>query len=90
MKNKIASSPQNTYYKRPMKKQYTVITHTPELNLYSSTFAVAENKEEAIKRALSEIYGSVYDEQPTKKQLEEFEEEVIGVIEGSVQIDFLG
>jgi hypothetical protein len=73
-----------------MKKQYTVITHTPELGLYSSTFAVAENKEEAINRALSEIYGSVYDEQPTKEQLEEFDEEVIGVIEGSVQIDFLG
>ena len=28
--------------------------------------------------------------QQSKKQLEEFDEEVIGVIEESVQIDFLG
>lgn len=73
-----------------MKQNYTIITHTPECGLYSSTFVVAENKEEAITRALSDIYGSVYDEQPTKEQLESFDEEVIGVIEGNVQIDFLG
>ena len=73
-----------------MKQNYTVITHSPECGLYSSTFAVAENKDEAITRALSEIYGSVYDEQPTKEQLEEFDEEVVGVIEGNVHIDFLG
>ena len=73
-----------------MKNEYTIITYSPEVGIYSSTFAVAENKEEAINRALSEIYGSVYDEQPTKEDLENFDEEVIGVIEGSVQIDFLG
>ena len=71
-----------------MKQNYTVITRTPEFDFYSSTFVVAANKKEAITRALSEIYGSTYDKQPTKDELEEFDEEVIGVIEGNVQIDF--
>ena len=69
-------------------QNYTVITHSPEVGIYSSTYVVAENKEEAIKRALSDIYGSVYDELPTKKDLENFDEEVVGVIEGNVRVDF--
>jgi hypothetical protein len=73
-----------------MKQNYTVITHAPEVGIYSSTYVVAENKEEAIKRALSDIYGSVYDELPTKKDLENFDEEVVGVIEGNVRVDFSG
>lgn len=71
-----------------MKQNYTIITRSPEFGFYSATYVVAENKEEAITRALSDIYGSAFDEQPTKEQLENFDEEVVGVIEGNVKVDF--
>ncbi len=45
-----------------MKQNYTVITHAPEVGIYSSTYVVAENNEEAIKRAISDFFFSVYEE----------------------------